>query len=72
MEIDFDEAQRQWRRNKIDLGGECSSIAAVILKFCKAPPRRWSVVHRPKSEFHSYPRSPGPCKYHFNLSFNFN
>ncbi len=76
MAINFDEAQRQWRRNKIDMGGGIFEYCCGYLKpngdFCKAPPRHWAMVLRPKYQFHSYPRTPGPCKYHFNLSSNFN
>jgi hypothetical protein len=70
VDIDFDEASRAWRRNKVVKAswGEqrgsfiyCCGFIKPDGKPCKAPPKHWCRSLRLKSNF---TRDWGLCKYH--------
>jgi hypothetical protein len=70
IDIDFDEASRVWRRNKVvkaSWGQQrgsfiyCCGFIKPNGKPCKAPPKHWCKSLRLQSNF---TRDWGLCKYH--------
>lgn len=68
VEINFDEARKEWRKNKINVSKSmfkyCCGLPKKNGEPCKAPPKHWSRTQRPKNE--PFIRTWGPCKHHQN------
>lgn len=64
VEIDFEDAAKQWRSNKILHNSAFSYCCGVLKpngKFCKGPPAKWAKNLRAQNDF---PDEWGPCKRH--------
>ena len=66
VEIDFDGASREWRKNKKRYGGSFVYVCGLPRKSdgkpCQAPPHKWCRSLRPKDE--TFMKDWGPCRYH--------
>lgn len=67
MKIDFDEASKEWRKNKkkVGKGGMFRYVCGLPRKDgnpCQAPPKHWCRSLRPKNEI--FVRDWSPCRHH--------
>jgi hypothetical protein len=65
VNIDFDEASKAWRQNKIRFGSSFKYCCGHIKKNgkpCRAPPKCWSQQKRKRPRMLTW----GKCRYHCN------